>query len=110
VDYIERLRRLALNDTHLGDDHALEVQTQELDPRTLALVRIAALVAIGGAQPTYGAEADAAVGVGATGAEIVDVVAAIIPIVGLPCVVAAAPKLALALGVDVIESQDGEPA
>ena len=107
MDYIERLRRLALNDAHLQDDDALEVQLQELEPRTLALVRIAALVANGGAQPSYGAEADAAVGAGATAGEIVDVLAGIIPIVGLPCAVAAAPKLALALGFDVLEPPEG---
>ncbi|NUU18594.1 hypothetical protein HP550_15160 [Cellulomonas humilata] len=107
MDYIERLRRLALNDRHLEDDDPLEAQPQELDVRTLALVRLAALVATGGAQPSYSAEADAAVGAGATAGQIVDVVAGIIPIVGLPCVVAAAPKLALALGFDVIEPSDG---
>ena len=72
-----------------------------LDPRTLALVRLAALVAVGGAVPSYGAQADAAVDAGATAAEIVDVLVGVIPVVGLPCVVAAAPKLALALGYDV---------
>jgi alkylhydroperoxidase/carboxymuconolactone decarboxylase family protein YurZ len=72
-----------------------------LDPRTLALVRLAALVAVGGAVPSYGAQADAAVDAGATVDEIVDVLVGVIPVVGLPCVVAAAPKLALALGHDV---------
>ena len=38
---------------------------------------------------------------GATAAEIVDVLVGVVPIVGLPCVVAAAPKLAMALGYDV---------
>lgn len=109
MDYIERLRRLALNDRHLEDEDPPEAQAQELDARTLALARIAALVAIGGAQPSYGAETDAAVGAGATAGEIVDVVAGIIPIVGLPSVVAAAPMLALALGFDVIEPPDGAP-
>ena len=66
----------------------------------MALVRLAALVAVGGAVPSYGAHADAAVSTGATAAEIVDVLVGVIPIVGLPCVVAAAPKLALALGCD----------
>ena len=69
-----------------------------LDPKTLALVRLAALVAVGGAVPSYGAQADAAVDAGATAAEIVDVLVGVVPVVGLPGVVAAAPKLALALG------------
>ena len=71
----------------------------------------AALVAVGGAVPSYGAEADAAVSAGATTAEIVDVLVGVIPVVGLPGVVAAAPKLALALGYntdDALEPQSGE--
>jgi 4-carboxymuconolactone decarboxylase len=61
------------------------------------------LVAVGGAVPSYGAQADAAVSAGASAPEIVDVLVGLIPIVGLPCVVAAAPKMALALGYDVEE-------
>ncbi len=106
MDYTERLRSLAINDARLagdgvgvqGDDSAL--LEPELDARTLALVRLAALVAVGGAVPSYGAQADAAVSAGATAAEIVDVLVAVVPVVGLPCVVAAAPKLAMALGYD----------
>jgi 4-carboxymuconolactone decarboxylase len=80
-----------------------------LDPRTLALVRLAALVAVGSAVPSYGAQSDAAVDAGATAAEIVDVLVGVIPVVGLPRVVAAAPKLALALGYDVDETLGMEP-
>ena len=82
----------------------------ELDPKTLALVRLAALISVGGSEPSYGAEADAAVDAGATAAEIVDVLVGVVPVVGLPCVVAAAPKLAMALGYDVddaLEQQSG---
>ena len=38
---------------------------------------------------------------GATVAEIVEVLVGVVPIVGLPCAVAAAPKLAMALGYDI---------
>ena len=102
VDYTERLRRLAFNDARTADDPFDEagVGSPELDPKTLALVRLAALVAVGGAVPSYGAQTDAAVSAGATAAEIVDVLVGVVPVVGLPCVVAAAPKLALALGYD----------
>jgi len=72
--------------------------------KTLALVRLAALVAVGGAVPSYGAHADAAVDAGATAAEIVDVLVGVIPVVGLPAVVATAPKLAIALGYDTREA------
>ena len=80
------------------------VEPRDLDPKTLALVRLAALVAVGGAVPSYGAHADAAVNAGATAAEIVDVLVGVIPVVGLPAVVATAPKLALALGYDTDEA------
>jgi alkylhydroperoxidase/carboxymuconolactone decarboxylase family protein YurZ len=108
LDYTELLRRLSLHDERMAGD-ALDCANRSagldrtLDPRTLALVRIAALVVVGGAVPSYGAQADAAVDAGATADEIVDVLVGVIPVVGLPCVVAAAPKLALALGHDVDE-------
>ena len=99
MDYTERLRRLAINDDRSAelDVDGADTGGGELDAKTLALVRLAALVAVGGAVPSYSAQADAAVGAGASDAEIVDV---LVPIVGFPCVVAAAPKLALALGYD----------
>ena len=43
-------------------------------------------------------------GAGATAGEIVDVLVGIIPVVGLPLVVAAAPQVALALGYDIDEA------
>jgi 4-carboxymuconolactone decarboxylase len=106
VDYLEVLRRLSVHDLRVVDDH-LDGGAQVpgfdpvLDPRTRTLVRLAALVAVGGAVPSYGAHTDAALGAGATTAEIVDVLVEVLPVVGLPGVVAAAPKLALALGCDV---------
>jgi 4-carboxymuconolactone decarboxylase len=112
VDYTERLRLPAINDTRFVEDGtcAALVDSDELDPKSLALVRLAALVAVGGGVPSYGAQADAAVGAGATATEIVDVLFGVVPILGLPRVVAAAPKLALALGHDindVVEDQSG---
>jgi 4-carboxymuconolactone decarboxylase len=113
LDYTERLRCLGINDASFAEDAVggAGAESQELDPKTLALVRLAALVAAGGAVPSYGAQADAAVNAGATAAEIVDVLVGVIPIVGLPRAVAAAPKLALALGYDTddaLEPQSGE--
>jgi alkylhydroperoxidase/carboxymuconolactone decarboxylase family protein YurZ len=103
VDYTDRLRSLGLNDARIADRSlaAFGSDSLVLDPRTLELVRLAALVAVGGAVPSYGAQADSAVSAGASAAEIVDVLVGVIPVVGLPCVVAAAPKLALALGYDL---------
>ena len=104
-------RRLAINDARDVEVGGGEVDARALDSRTLELVRLAALVAVGGAVPSYGAQADAAVNAGATAAEIVDVLVGVVPVVGLPCAVAAAPKLALALGYDIddaLERQSGE--
>ena len=86
MDYTERLRWLAINDARLAEDcvGAAGSRPDELDPKTLALVRLAALVAVGGAVPSYGAQADAAVSAGATAAEIVDVLVGVVPVVGLP--------------------------
>jgi alkylhydroperoxidase/carboxymuconolactone decarboxylase family protein YurZ len=105
VDYTDVLRRLAINDASFAEDwNERGFEPRELDARALALVRLAALVAVGGSVPSYGAHADAAVEAGATAAEIVEALVGLIPIVGLPCVVAAAPKVAMALGYDTDEA------
>jgi len=108
VDYTDRLRRLAINDERIAEDDLrdLGVEPDGLDAKSLALARIAALVAVGGAEPSFGSQADAAVSAGATPAEIVDVLVGIIPVVGLPRVVAAAPKVAMALGYDLEEGTE----
>jgi 4-carboxymuconolactone decarboxylase len=114
LDHVEVLRRLAINDEHLldellsatGDERETPQRDRALDPRTLALVRLAALAAVGGAVSSYGSQADAAVDAGASAAEMVDVLIGVVPVVGIPCVVAAAPKLALALGYDPDEALD----
>ena len=103
MDYTERLRRLAINDAGLNDgsfDGAGEAPLA-LDPKSLALVRLGALVAVGGAVASFGAHADDAVNAGATVDEIVAVLVAVVPIVGLPRVVEVAPRLAIALGYDL---------
>jgi 4-carboxymuconolactone decarboxylase len=109
LDYTELLRRLAINDARIAECHigGVGVASGALDPKTSALVRLAALVAVGGAVPSFGAQADAAVSAGATSDEIVDVLVGLVPVVGLPRVVEAAPKLAMALGYDT--DNDLEP-
>ena len=111
MDYTERLRRLAISDASFLEDGADGTGGDPggLDAKSLALVRLGALVAVGGAGPSYGAQADAAVDAGATAVEIVDVLAGVIPVVGLPCVVAATPKLALALGYDLNDVLEHDP-
>jgi 4-carboxymuconolactone decarboxylase len=113
VDYTERLRRLAISDACLVDGGAdagvPALLAPILDSRTQALVRLAALVAVGGAVPSYGAYSDAALNAGATAAEIVDVLFGVVPVIGLPRVVAAAPSLALALGYDTDDALEDQP-
>ncbi|MRG60694.1 hypothetical protein GE115_12560 [Agromyces sp. CFH 90414] len=77
-----------------------------VDPKTMALSRIAALIAMGGAEPSFGSLTDAAVSAGATAGEIVDLLMGIVDVVGVPRAVAAAPQLALALGHDLDEVTD----
>jgi 4-carboxymuconolactone decarboxylase len=102
LDYAQRLRRLAINDARFAEEAVRSegVELSAADSKTLALARLAALIAVGGADPSYGAHTDAAIDAGATAEEIVDVLVCLVPVVGLPHVVAAAPKLALALGYD----------
>jgi 4-carboxymuconolactone decarboxylase len=103
MDYTERLRRLAINEPLVvgGKSGQRNLEVEKIDAKTLALVRIAAITAVGGAVPSFGEAADAATAAGATSDELVDVLVGLIPVVGLPCVVVAAPRLALALGYDV---------
>jgi alkylhydroperoxidase/carboxymuconolactone decarboxylase family protein YurZ len=106
LDYREQLRRLTINEVGLDDitpAQTVQIATNSpgLDSRTLALLRIAGLVARGGAVPSFGAQADAALAAGATADDIVAVLFALISVLGLPCVVDAAPKVALALGYDI---------
>ena len=106
------LRRLAINGEHFAEACSTGngVASVELDPRTLALVRVAALVAVGGAAPSYGAETDAALSAGATTTELVGVLVGIVSVVGLPSVVAAAPSLAMTLGCDLEDAVEPPPA
>ena len=106
VDHAEVLRRLTINDERVADGAGLG--DDALCGRDRALVRIAAAVAVGASVPTYGAEIDGAVEAGVDPAEVVGVLAAVVPVVGLPTVVAAAPRVALALGLEPVEGWDDE--
>jgi len=100
------LRCLALNDRRfvafvlgLGTD---TVAYSRLDPRTHALVRLAALAAIGTSVSCYHESVEAALSSGASADEIVGILIAMAPAVGIGRVVSAAPDIALALGFDVL--------
>ena len=106
VDESERLlRRLALNDEE-SIERVLAVgaspgQSTVLVPKVDLLVRLGALLAVGGATTSVRAAVERASEAGATETELVAVLVAIAPAVGLARVVSAAPKLALAIGYDL---------
>jgi 4-carboxymuconolactone decarboxylase len=104
------LRRLALHDEAMleslfGPDVA-EVERSDLDAKTLALVRLAGLVAVESAPASYQWIVATALAAGASEAEIVGVVAALVPIVGAVRTSSAAPEIALAVGCDLGEADE----
>jgi 4-carboxymuconolactone decarboxylase len=72
-----------------------------LDAKTFALVKIAALVALDAAPASYLFQVRAALDVGATASEILGVLTAVAPQTGMPRVVAAAPEIMIALGLEL---------
>jgi alkylhydroperoxidase/carboxymuconolactone decarboxylase family protein YurZ len=107
-DYETILRRLSLPDdgyveSLLRDDRE-SLAVSRLDPRTHALVRLGALIAMDAVPPCFMSAADAADAAGATREQIVGTLVAVIPVVGVPRVVSAAPNLGLAIGYDVAEA------
>ena len=104
-DHEELLRRLALNDERavesmLGTDVG-SAGRAGLDAKTRALARVAALVAAESVLASYQWAVDAAMAVGASEEDIVDVLIEVGPIVGLARLTSAASELALALGYDI---------
>ncbi len=107
-EYKLTLRRLAMRDDRyinalLSEEHA-NATLAGIDRRAHALLRIAALVAVDAAPPSYMSAVDAGLEAGASYEEIVGTLIAVLPLVGVARVVAAAPKLGLALGYDVAEA------
>ena len=110
VDAVDRgseelLRRLALNDddavaSALTIDVSLGRETT-LDAKTVALVRLAGLVALQSAAQTYQWAVAAAVSAGAEDDELIDVLAAVAPIIGLGRLNRAAADIATALGYEL---------
>ncbi len=110
----ETLRRLAMIDEGFVVDEAglgLGVAgTSALDPRTAALLQVAASVAIGSPAVCLEWSVGRALAAGASEDEVADVLLVIAPVAGLGRVVCAAPDVATALGYDVaaaLEEPDG---
>jgi alkylhydroperoxidase/carboxymuconolactone decarboxylase family protein YurZ len=72
-----------------------------LDPKTHALVRMGAMIALGAAEPSYRQIVEAARVAGASTDEVVGTLVAVMTATGVPRVVAAAPAVGLAIGYDV---------
>ena len=101
----EILRRLAMIDEGFVEDEAGlglgQVATCTLDPKTVALLRVGASVAIGSSAVCLEWSTGRALAAGATDEEITDTLLAIAPVTGLGRVVCAAPDVAAALDYDV---------
>src|SRR3954454_14386213 len=82
------------------------VEISGLEARTSALVRIAALVALGAPRAAYAWQVANAVADGVTAEEILGVLRTVAPQVGGPRVVAAAPELMIALGLALPEGSE----
>jgi 4-carboxymuconolactone decarboxylase len=79
-----------------------------LSPTTCSLVHLAALLAAGASTTSLRWAVELALATGAQDEEIVEVLATVACVVGSAKVVAAAPRLALAIGYDIeIEGWDG---
>ena len=72
-----------------------------LRPKVDLLVRLGALLALGAATTSLRSTVEHAIEAGASEAEIVGVLVAVAPAVGLARVVSTAPRLAVAIGYDL---------
>lgn len=75
--------------------------TSTLPETTVALVRIATLIALDAPPASYGRQVGVALDAGASSEDILGVLRAVAPQVGTARVVAAAPELMLALGMSL---------
>jgi alkylhydroperoxidase/carboxymuconolactone decarboxylase family protein YurZ len=101
----ELLRRLSINDESTVEAVMRlpleDSRDSSLDARTRALVRVASLVALQSSEATLGWAVTSAFAGGATDDDIVGVLLAVAPVVGLPRLNRAAVAVATALGCDL---------
>jgi alkylhydroperoxidase/carboxymuconolactone decarboxylase family protein YurZ len=93
----------------LLDINAVSLERTELDPQTLILIRVAALIAVDAPVESYLLHLGAGANAGLTLEQAQDVLVAVAPIVGTPRTMGAAAKMAEALGlaVDIATSDLG---
>jgi 4-carboxymuconolactone decarboxylase len=85
----------------MADLRKAEQQSSGLDARTFSLVKIAALIAVDAPPASYIWQVAGALDSGATPQDLVGVLRAVTPHVGGPRVMAAAPELMVALGLEL---------
>jgi len=107
----DHLRRIARSDnkeieTMVGMRQGLKDVTQ-LDNRSFALVKIAALIAVDAPPASYMWQIGNAIAEGVTPEEVLGTMWAVAPQVGGPRLISAAPEIMLALGL-VLNEEDGE--
>lgn len=104
------LSGLAMGDVEvLGEALELREAAREnsgLDPRSYALVKIAALVALDSPPASYLWQVANAIEAGATPKDILGVLRAVAPQVGGPKAISAAPEIMVALGLSLPSGQD----
>jgi 4-carboxymuconolactone decarboxylase len=83
------------------------IEASGLDPKVYAMVNIAALVALDAAPASYVWHVGLALESGVTPEEILGLLIALTPAVGNARIVAAAPEIALALGIDLEAMEAG---
>ena len=105
VRFQDTLRRLAIIDEGFVTGEAGlglgQTGITSLDPKTAALLQLAAAVANGSSAACLAWSTGLALTAGANEDEIADVLLAIAPVAGLGRVVAAAPEIAIALDYDI---------
>jgi 4-carboxymuconolactone decarboxylase len=108
ADTHQTLTGVATGDTSLLEEalglREAQKEANGLDARTFALVKIAALIALDAPPASYAWQVGNALNDGVSAEDMLAVLRAIAPQVGGPKVVAAAPELMLALGLDLPEN------
>jgi 4-carboxymuconolactone decarboxylase len=108
-DTADAFSALALGELALGEAMELREHLRaesSLDPKAFALVKIAALVALDAPPASYLFQVQGALDAGASAREILGVLTAVAPQTGMTRVVAAAPEIMIALGLELPDGQD----
>ncbi|HTP14664.1 MAG TPA: carboxymuconolactone decarboxylase family protein [Streptosporangiaceae bacterium] len=94
----------------LADINAVSLERTELDPSSLILVRLAALIAVDAPASSYLLHIGPAAEAGVTLDQAQDVLVAVAPIVGTPRTASAAARIVEALGLAIDLAESGQDA